>query len=68
MRQNSSKSTYQYRQIYVIIVTNHNSTLPKYLDAHKMSGFDEASLRQARDSPKDEFESRIMIYCTIRRR
>lgn len=29
--------------------------MPKYLDAHKMRGFDEASLRQAKDSPKDEF-------------
>ena len=29
--------------------------MPRYLDAHKMSGFDEEKLKQARNSPMDEF-------------
>jgi hypothetical protein len=29
--------------------------MPIYLDAHKMSGLNEESLRQAKNSPKDEF-------------
>jgi hypothetical protein len=29
--------------------------MPRYLDAHKMSGFDEEKLKQAKNSPADEF-------------
>ncbi|HJR85345.1 MAG TPA: nickel-binding protein [Nitrososphaeraceae archaeon] len=29
--------------------------MPRYLDSHKMSGFDEEKLKQAKNSPKDEF-------------
>jgi hypothetical protein len=29
--------------------------MPRYLDAHKMSGFDEEKLKQAKNSPMDEF-------------
>jgi hypothetical protein len=29
--------------------------MPIYLDAHKMQGIDEETLKQAKNSPKDEF-------------
>ena len=29
--------------------------MPRYLDAHNMKGFDENTLKQAKNSPKDEF-------------
>ena len=29
--------------------------MPRYLDAHNMKGFDEEKLKQAKNSPKDEF-------------
>ena len=42
--------------------------MPRYLDAHNMKGFDENKLKQAKNSPMDEFGVTIMIYSITRRK